>query len=172
MIWVSSCFSKMISSMFCFSKTWFSILKWAQSCQTDSTSESGLNLLSRMVGLFLCRIFLNFPLKSRGGKASKLARRPGTTWSCGRAVPVPVPLRASELMLAGGEPRVTSIILPCEEDTFPWSSSFLAPPSLFLLAASLSACSCVLSSLLVSAVEQVSPPPTTKKKKSHESDRY
>ena len=88
-------------------------------------------LLSRMVGLFLWRIFLNFPLKSLGGNGSrgKLAMRPRTTSS--RPSEQSVSLSAmsltalsSEDMLDGREPTATSIILPEE--------SFEALPGFFL----------------------------------------
>lgn len=78
-------------------------------------------LHSRMVGLFLCRIFLNFPLKSRGGNGSrgKLARRPRTASSSPSEHSVSLSAmslaaRSSEDALDGGRPSAAPIILPCE----------------------------------------------------------
>lgn len=98
-------------------KSHFSQLK-KQNTQGDYHKQY---LLSRMVGLFLWRIFLNFPLKSLGGNGSrgKLAMRPRTTSS--RPSEQSVSLSAmsltalsSEDMLDGREPTATSIILPEE----------------------------------------------------------
>lgn len=95
-----------------------------------SCAEWERHLLSRMVGLFLWRIFLNFPLKSLGGNGSrgKLAMRPRTTSS--RTSEQSVSLSAMSLTALsskdvsdGREPTATSIILPSE--TVPVSPSFL-----------------------------------------------
>lgn len=84
-----------------------------------SFTESKQYLLSRMVGLFLWRIFLNFPLKSLGGNGSrgKLAIRPRTTSPSPSEQSVSLSamsLKAlsSKDMLDGREPTATSIILP------------------------------------------------------------
>ena len=75
-------------------------------------------LLSRMVGRFFCRIFLNFPLKSLGGNGSsgKLAVRPGTAPS--RPSEQSASLSATSLrelsskdMLDGGKPTASFFIL-------------------------------------------------------------
>lgn len=84
-------------------------------------AESQQYLHSRMVGLFLCRIFLNFPLKSRGGNGSrgKLARRPRTASSSPSEHSVSLSAMSltalsSEDTLDGGGPSAAPIILPCE----------------------------------------------------------
>lgn len=87
----------------------------------DYHRQSEKYLLSRIVGLFLCRIFLNFPLKSLGGNGSRgeLAMRPRTTSSRASEQSVSLPAMSltalsSSDMLDGREPTATSIILPKE----------------------------------------------------------
>lgn len=82
-----------------------------------------------MVGLFLWRIFLNFPLKSLGGKGSrgKLAMRPRTTSSRTSEQSVSLSVmsltaRSPKDVSDGREPTAISLILPSE--TVPVSPSF------------------------------------------------
>ncbi len=93
------------------------VLRWLP--ELHRTKEE--YLLSRMVGLFLWRILLNFPLKSLGGNGSrgKLAMRPRTTSSSPSEQSVSLSgmsLKAlsSKDMLDGREPTASSIILPKE----------------------------------------------------------
>lgn len=116
----SSSWNACIASAPHFSKNTFLADEKLNSCGSyHSFTESKQYLLSRMVGLFLWRIFLNFPLKSLGGNGSrgKLAMRPMTTSSSPSEQSVS--LSAMSLtalsfkdMLDGREPTATSIILP------------------------------------------------------------
>lgn len=124
-----------------------------------------------MVGLFLWRIFLNFPLKSLGGKGSrgKLAMRPRTTSSRTSEQSVSLSVmsltaRSPKDVSDGREPTAISLILPSE--TVPVSPSFglnvlfnLSPLSLAGAGpcgdAAYAVCWCALTSALVRAVQQV-----------------
>lgn len=83
------------------------------------------HLLSRMVGLFFWRIFLNFLLKSLGGNGSRgeLARWPRTTSSSSSGQFVSLPAPSSKDMLDGRKP-VDLLIVPLKE-----SSVFFPPLS-------------------------------------------